>query len=218
MDSDRDPHAHAPLVVLVAPPGAGKSTWAAARFPVDELFGFDMFRRLLTGDVLDQGATDTAATMLMALVDYRMETGRTTVVDATNVNWDRRDSLRAAAQFCRRPAVAVMMHTPLDVCLERNRGRTAAPWPGANDRPVPDDVVGRMYVAMHTDPPTPDDFDLVVHVHPDDPAVAYAYPGKGRSVTWCEQLLGAARWGERITLLSSRDARLPWPTSLNARG
>jgi predicted kinase len=209
----------APLVVAIGPPGAGKSTWLAGRFPVDQLFGFDMFRRMLTsGDVLDQGSTSAAAVMLRELIDFRMATRRTTVVDATNVDWDRREGLRYAASMNGRPAVAVMFHTPLEVCLERNRGRRSAPWAGANDQPVPDEVVENMHARMVADPPRPADFDLVVHVHPDDAAVAYAYPGAGRSVDWCAQLLAAGRWGQGITLLTARGASLPWPTPVNVRG
>lgn len=206
----------APLVVMVGPPGAGKSTWLAARFPADELFGLDMFRRMLTGDVLDQAATDTAADMLTAVAVFRMITGRTTVVDGTNVSWSGRDHWAFVARERGRPAVAVMMHTPLPVCLYRNAARTSAPWSGANDRPVPDKVVRDKHAVMLADPPTPADFDLVVHVHPEDPDVAYAYPGAGRSVGWCEQLLASGRWGAGITLLVSRQAPLPWPTPVNS--
>jgi predicted kinase len=209
----------APLVVMVGPPGSGKSTWAASWFPHDQLFGLDMFRRLLTGYVLEQDATESAAEMMAAVLNYRMATARTTVVDATNTNWERRDQLRWHAQRHGRPAVAVMMHTPLAVCLERNAARTTAPWPGANDRPLDDEsVIERMHAAAIADPPTPDDFDLVVHVHPTDAGVAYAYPGKGRPVTWCEQLLGSDRWGQGITLLTGRQASLPWPAPVNCRG
>jgi predicted kinase len=213
------PTPEAPLVLTVGPPGAGKSTWLAARFPADQLFGFDMFRRMLTGgDVLEQGATPAAATMLGAVISYRMETRRTTVIDATNVDWDRRDGLIFLARTTGRPVVAVMFHTPLAVCLEHNRGRTSAPWAGANDRPVPDEVVENMHARMLADPPTPADFDLVLHVHPEDRRVVYAYPGAGRSVAWCEQLLAGGRWGRGVTLLTSRGASLPWPTPVNARG
>lgn len=216
MDS---PAPRAPLVIMVGPPGAGKSTWLADRFDHGDLFGLDMFRRMLTsGDVLDQGATEAAVEMLGGLIRYRMSTGRTTVVDATNVSWERRDSLRFYATEANRPCVAVMMHTPLAVCLARNSSRGASPWPGANDRPVPDVVVERMHASMLADPPVPADFDLVVHVHPDAPQVAYAYPGVGRSVAWCEQLLTAGRWGDRITLLTSRQAPLPWPSLVNHHG
>lgn len=208
-----------PLVVMIGPPGAGKSTWLAPRFDRTDLFGFDLFRRMLTsGDVLDMGATPSAVAMLHELVGFRMATGRTTVVDATNVDWGRRDSLRFVAMSNGRPAVGVMLHTPLEVCLTRNRERTAAPYEGANDRPVPDEVVVDMHARLLADAPIPDDFDLVVHVHPDRADIAYAYPGTGRSVTWCEQLLGSGRWGAGITMLTSRDARLPWPTPINGRG
>lgn len=219
---DGAPNPTAPLVVMVGPPGSGKSTWVAARFPEDQLFGFDMFRRMLTGgDVLDQGANGAAKEMLEALVRFRMDTARTTVIDATNTYWDTRDQLRFAAQRRARPAVAVMMHTPLEVCLQRNRERTPGyrPWPGANDRALPDDaVIKRMHKAAQTDPPHHDEFDLTVHVHPTAGAVAYAYPGQFRTVAWAEQLLGSGRWGAGITLMTSRQAPLPWPTPVNARG
>jgi predicted kinase len=206
----------APLIIMVGPPGSGKSTWAAGRFPVDQLFGLDMFRRMLTGgDVLEQDATDAAADMLTALLAYRMDTARTTVFDATNAHWSRRDAVLHNARRRGRPVVVVMMHTPLAVCLARNTARTSAPWPGANDRPVPPGVVERMHQAIEADPPTREEYDLIVHVHPDDPKVAYAYAGPGRSASWAQEFLQSDRWGERITLIPG-GASLPW-TVVNAR-
>ena len=210
----------APLIIMVGAPGSGKSTWAARRFPEDQLFGADMFRRMLTGgNVLEQGATGAAVAMLRELVHYRLDNALTTVVDATNVNWSHRDDLRHAAQRRGRPAVAIMMHTSLAECLRRNRDRTPGfrPWAGANDLPVPDQVVERMHAAALSDPPHPDEFDLTVHLHPTSAGVAYAYPGLNRSKEWAEQLLSGSHWGAAVTLLG-RGALLPWPTPVNARG
>lgn len=221
MTADPVPPA-APLVVMVGAPGSGKSTWAAARFPYDQLFGLDMFRRILSGDVLEQNATGAAVDMLTLLVGYRMRTGRTTVVDATNAGWGNRDNLRYAAQSRGRPAVAVMLHTPLKTCVARQstRGAGGPPWPGANDKAVPATVVQRMFREIEKDPPDRAEFDLVVHVHPDEPQVAYALCPHRHPVGWAERLL-AEPWGAGITLLSAPAARLPWATTVNdtvARG
>lgn len=218
---ERDPHSEtpqpvAPLVVMVGPPGSGKSTWAAGRFPHDQMFSLDMFRRLLSGDMLEQNASAAAVGMMHVVLVYRTGHAMTTVVDATNVNWEHRDTLRWTAQQAGRPAVAVMMHTPLQTCLARNAARTAAAWSGANDRPVPSDVIERMHAAAVADPPAADEFDLVVHVHPDDPDVAYALCPRRRSTSWARKLL-AAPWGKNITLLTGGGARLPWPTLVNDR-
>lgn len=221
---DGVPDPTGPLVIMVGPPGAGKSTWAAARFPEDQLFSLDMFRRMLTGDVLDQEATPKAVVILYSVIGARLDRCLTTVVDATNVRWDRRESMRSYALARHRPVIAVMMHTPLAVCLTRNRDRTSAPWAGANDKPVPDDVVERMHAAVAVDWPRPADFDMVVHVHPADTGVAYAYPGEGRSAAWCEELIsvggqwrGVGPW-RGLTLMTSQQAPLPWPTPVNGRG
>lgn len=205
------PDPWAPLVVTVAPPCAGKSTWVAGRFNTTELFGLDMFRRLVTGgDVLDQGATPAAAEIMGTVVAFRMDTARTTVVDATNATPEHRDRLLSAASLRRRPTVAVLLHTPLEVCIARNENRGPAPWPGANDRPLDDPaIIRKIHAAVWATPPTTDDVDLLVHVHPDDPAIAYAYPGEGIPAAWCEQLLGNGRWGRGITLLPA-GAPLPW--------
>src|SRR6185312_14353638 len=113
-------------------------------FPHDQLFSLDQFRRLLTsGDVLDMGATPSAVAMLHELVGFRMATGRTTVIDSTNVDADRREHLAGIAAAAGRPVVAVMMHTSREQCLERNAARVAGagPYPGANDLPVPPEVI-----------------------------------------------------------------------------
>lgn len=219
MGSPPTPPPAFPLLVTIGPPGAGKSTWLAGRFPPEQLFSLDATRRWLAGDVATMDATDAAVEVLDTAVRYRMTTARTTAVDGTYARWEHREALRAVALVCARPAVAVMMHTRLRVCIDRQATRSAVPgYAAASDQPVPADVIGRMHRAIERDPPTRDDWDLVVHVHPEDPAVAYAYPGAARSVSWAIDLLEAEPWGRPVTLLTGRGARLPWYTPVNTHG
>lgn len=154
-----------PLVIMIGAQGSGKSTLVAKLFSAECRFSLDGFRRQLAGDVAALDATAEAVKMLHLVVDYRMRKGLLTVVDATNTKLHHRDELRNRARYFQRPAVAVLMHTPLEVCLARQKTRTA-PYPQANDQPVPDNHVIRDWTAIATDPPWADEYDVVLHVHP----------------------------------------------------
>ena len=117
----------------VGPAGAGKSTWAAARFRATQVVSSDALRAVVADDPTDQGATGDAFRLLHAIVRARLKRGLTAVVDATNLTEGARRPLLAAAAAAGRPAVAVVFDVPLDICLARNASRT--------DRVVPDDVV-----------------------------------------------------------------------------
>ncbi|MEU7591408.1 AAA family ATPase, partial [Micromonospora sp. NPDC049230] len=88
----------AALIVMVGPPGSGKSTWVGSRFRTEDVFSLDAFRRMLTGDVEDQDADAPAVDMLHLAVEYRMSRRLLTVVDATNTRWAYRDPLISRAR------------------------------------------------------------------------------------------------------------------------
>ncbi|MFI7608883.1 AAA family ATPase [Micromonospora sp. NPDC049366] len=170
----------AALVLLVGPPGSGKSTWAARRFPVHDLFSLDMFRRILTGDVADQSATREAVRMLDLVVAFRMASGLTTVVDACNTRPEHRERMIAEAREYGVPVLAVVMATPLEVCLTRNAARevvgaeaAAAPYPGANAAPVPPDIVAKLALEAAETPPRLGEVDAVLTVGADGAAVEW---------------------------------------------
>ncbi|WP_432009520.1 AAA family ATPase [Streptomyces bacillaris] len=77
------------LCALVGPPGAGKSTFARTHFKPTEVVSSDFCRALVADDENDQSATGDAFEVLHLIVDKRMERGRLTVIDATNLRDDR---------------------------------------------------------------------------------------------------------------------------------
>jgi predicted kinase len=139
---DADPAGEGPhLVVLIGAAGAGKSTWAAARYRTSQVVSLDVLREVVADDENDQDATADAVALLLAIVDARLSRRLTTVVDATNGVAAERAGLLAAAGRHQVPAVAVVFGTPLETCLARQRDRPAA-LPGRRwGRAVPESVV-----------------------------------------------------------------------------
>ncbi|WP_018256022.1 AAA family ATPase [Salinispora mooreana] len=129
------------LVVLVGPAGAGKSTWAAARYRTSQVVSLGALREVVADDENDQDATADAVALLLAIVDARLSRQLTTVVDATNGVAAERAELLAIAARHQMPAIAVVIDTTLDRCLDRQRQRPG-PLPGRRwGRAVPDSVV-----------------------------------------------------------------------------
>ena len=115
------------LVVLIGPAGAGKSTFAAARFKPTEVVSSDLCRALVADDEDDQSATPAAFEVLHLIASLRLRRRKLTVVDAVDARpRDRRPLLELAAERdC--AAVAVVLDLPEELCVERDRlrpGRT----------------------------------------------------------------------------------------------
>ncbi len=121
------------LVVLVGAAGAGKSTFAGRHFAPDEVLSSDAFRELVSGDPADQRATRPAFAALHRALAIRLDGGRLTVVDATNVTPAARAALLRVAATAGVPAMAIVLDPPSDLVLTRNAGRP--------DRVVPADTV-----------------------------------------------------------------------------
>jgi hypothetical protein len=65
------------LIVLIGAAGAGKSSWAAAHYPAEQVLCLDQLRAVVSGDECDQDATGAAVELLLAAVHYRLATGPT---------------------------------------------------------------------------------------------------------------------------------------------
>jgi protein phosphatase len=111
------------LVLLVGASGSGKSTFAATHFLPTEVISSDFCRGLVADDENDQTATKAAFEVLHFIASKRMEAGRLTVVDATNVKREDRAPLVTLARTYHFLPVAIVFHLPERVCQERNRGR-----------------------------------------------------------------------------------------------
>ena len=109
------------LVVLIGAAGSGKSAFARRTFPSEAIVSSDDIRRSIrpTGrshryDVFDQ---------LLQKTESRLMAGMLTVVDATNTDWMRRGELIRVARQYGRPAIAIVLALPLEVCLAQNAAR-----------------------------------------------------------------------------------------------
>jgi predicted kinase len=117
------PHGIACLVVLVGPPGSGKSAWArrngngAVHVSQDDLIdaispdGFEHVYRPIYGAAED------------AVARAALEHGQTVIVDRTNRTQAHRRRWLQIAWNARCPVVAVIMTASASLCRERNRRR-----------------------------------------------------------------------------------------------
>lgn len=111
------------LVCLVGASGSGKSTFAAAHFGRYEVLSSDVFRGWVSDDENDQGATAAAFDALHHVAGLRLDAGRLTVVDATNVQADARRQLVALARAHDVLPVAIVLDLPERMCVERTAAR-----------------------------------------------------------------------------------------------
>ncbi|WP_017242493.1 polynucleotide kinase-phosphatase [Streptomyces sp. SS] len=111
------------LVVLVGATGSGKSTFARRHFKPTEVVSSDFCRGLVADDENDQSASKDAFDVLHYIVGKRLEAGRLTVVDATNVQQEARRQLVALARSHDVLPIAIVLDLPEDVCRDRNAGR-----------------------------------------------------------------------------------------------
>ncbi len=107
------------LVVLVGVSGSGKSTFAHRHFRATQVLSSDAFRGMVADDEDDQSATTPAFEALHFVAGKRLEAGRVTVVDATNVQRTARESLVALAREHHVLPVAIVLDLPESLCQER---------------------------------------------------------------------------------------------------
>jgi predicted kinase len=124
------------LVLLIGPPGAGKSTFAhrlvaASLASADAVLSADRYRRALTGSESDLSQDRRVFAILRDELAACLQQGSTAIIDATNL-WARRRSRHiSVARAAGRPIVGIRFDAPLDVLLARNAARDRRVPPGA---------------------------------------------------------------------------------------
>jgi protein phosphatase len=123
------------LVLLVGPSGSGKSTFASNHFSPFQVIASDHCRALVCDDPADQSATRAAFELVHFIADRRLEFGKLTVIDATNVDAQARRGLLAVARDHNFPLVAIVFDVGEDVAIRQNYQRP--------DRQVSAEVIRR---------------------------------------------------------------------------
>lgn len=141
------------IVLLVGLPGSGKSTYLE-RLGVKALSS-DAVRGLLADDENDQSIHREVFATLRYLLRRRLALLRpVTYLDATHLTVRERRPYVKMGQLYGCAVEAVFFDVPLEVCLQRNRGRR---------RVVPEDVMVRM-AAKLTPPAIEEGFSVVAVV------------------------------------------------------
>ena len=111
------------LVVLIGPSGSGKTTFARRNFLPTEVLSSDACRAMVADDENDQAVTPHAFEILHHIAAKRLELGKLTVIDATNVQREARQPLLDLARRFHCLSVAIVFDLPEKICQERNLAR-----------------------------------------------------------------------------------------------
>jgi predicted kinase len=139
------------VIVLVGLPGSGKSTWAKQQEVA--VLSSDAMRFLIVDDQTDQSIHGEVFATVRYLLRRRLQHRRPlTYIDATNLTRRERRAYIKTAQLYDCQVEAMFFDTPVEVCKERNKGRT---------RVVPDDVIDMMAQRLSV-PTVEEGFDVVM--------------------------------------------------------
>lgn len=144
--------------MMIGLPGSGKST-EAKRIAEKEnavIVSSDSIRKELYGN--EEIQTDPAKVfrLVEARIKEALKNGRNAIMDATNISGKRRKAWLEGLKDCEK--IAVLMATPLDVCISRNADR---------ERVVPEDVIRKMYTNFNV-PFFFEGWDDIIVVYPLD--------------------------------------------------
>ncbi len=112
------------LVLLIGVSGSGKSSFAKKHFKSTEIISSDHCRALVADDENNQLVTQEAFEILHLIAAKRLSFGKLTVIDATNVKPEARQSLLALARKYHALPVAIVFNLPENLCQYRNKKRT----------------------------------------------------------------------------------------------
>lgn len=121
------------LVAMIGGTSSGKSSFALKHFKPTEVLSSDFFRGMVCDDENSQKASGEAFDLLYYAANKRLNNMKLTVVDATNIQTAARKQVIDLAKEQNVHAVAIVLNTPEEIMLERNKARS--------DRNLPERVI-----------------------------------------------------------------------------
>ena len=136
------------LVMLVGPPGAGKSVLAEKLkkdYVYFEIVCPDDIREEICGDASDQTHNNAVFGKVYTRLTTLLTEGYNVIYDATNCRASYRRKIMNVVDGCYKKVICICLLTSLSDCFKNNSLR---------DRQVPEDVIERMYINMRNHAPT----------------------------------------------------------------
>ena len=112
------------VVVMIGVSSSGKSTFAGKHFKETEILSSDYIRGMISDDENNQEVNKQTFETLYYIANQRLDLGRLTVIDATNVQKEARASALKLAKDQNCHAVAIVLNVPEKTCQERNMQRS----------------------------------------------------------------------------------------------
>ena len=125
------------LILLIGVSASGKSTFAKRHFFPTQIISSDHCRAIICDDEKDQSVTPQAFRLLHYIVRQRLNIGKLTVIDATNLQQKARIPLLQIASARQIPAIAIVFDIPETLCIRRDLSR---------NRTVGSEVINRQFL------------------------------------------------------------------------